>query len=193
MLMARHHFAEALALSQAANESGWSSAALNGIALIELRKGDFPAAAAHLEEAEAMLRASEDLFYLASNLLIQGLMMLFQRNYPRAESLFREGLALAHSIRNAIPLIHTLQGLACSTVMIGEAEKAARLFGAAEASCELRGIEPFRSEGVRLLYEHHVAALRGKLDEETCSREWALGRRLPLDEVVALALGRDNV
>jgi predicted ATPase/DNA-binding SARP family transcriptional activator len=185
---ARHHFDEALALSQAANESGWSGATLSGIALIELRQGDFAAAATHLEEGEALLRASGDLFYLATNLNVQGLMMLVQRKHAQAESSFRESLALAHRIRMTLATTHVLIGLACSAVMSGHGEEAARLFGAAEALRELGGIHHFQAEGIRLLYEHHVAVLRDKLGEETFAREWALGRRLPLDEAVALAL-----
>jgi hypothetical protein len=54
----------------------------------------------------------------------------------------------------------------------------------------LRGNQQFK--GVRLLYEHHVAALRAKLDEAAFSQEWALGRCLLLDAVIALALGSDG-
>ncbi|MBA2664412.1 MAG: AAA family ATPase [Bradymonadaceae bacterium] len=184
---ARHHFAEVLALSQ--EQDGL---VLSGLAQVELREGNFPAAAAHLKEGEAMLRTNGDFFYLTTNLNIQGLMMLFQGNYARAEELFRESLTLAHRIRITLATAYALKGLACSAAMIGEAEKAARLFSAAEALREARGIQQFASEGIRLVYEHHVATLRAKLDEKTFSREWTLGRHLPLDEVVALALERDD-
>jgi hypothetical protein len=187
--LARHQLAEALALSRAAQQDDWSGAALDGMALVELRAGNFPTAAAHLEEAEVMLRACEDFIYLMQNLNIQGLMRLLERDYALAEGAFRESLALAHRLKNTFALMHALLGLAMGAVASHQGEKAARLFGAAEALRESRGIRHLQAQGIRLLYDYHVAALRGQLDEATFAREWALGRRLSLDEAVALALG----
>jgi hypothetical protein len=66
---------------------------------------------------------------------------------------------------------------------VGQLERAARLFGAAERLREQTGgaIHPASRKA---LYERHLAMLRTRLPHETVESEWAAGRSLSTEEVL---------
>jgi non-specific serine/threonine protein kinase len=84
-------------------------------------------------------------------------------------------------------VLRAIGGLSTS---VGDAGRAARLFGAA------RGLRPDGGVSypgvVRHLiterYEDDLAATQAALGEEAFARAWAEGRAMPLDEAVAYAL-----
>jgi hypothetical protein len=68
----------------------------------------------------------------------------------------------------------------------GEAEQAARLFGAAEALRE--AILARLSPASRAAYERHVAAARAGLEAARFVDAWAAGRALPPEDAAAEAM-----
>jgi hypothetical protein len=97
--------------------------------------------------------------------------------------LYEESLTLAQEVA-ATPLIAAcLDGFATLAASDGRPERAARLFGAAEA-LRTTGDEP----SDRAQYESHVAAVRAALGEERFAASWAAGRALPTEEAIAEAL-----
>ena len=71
----------------------------------------------------------------------------------------------------------------------GLGERAARLFGAAEAAREeydVRLPPPLRAE-----LECAVAATRAQVNERPFAEAWAEGRALTLDEAISYALGKE--
>jgi hypothetical protein len=78
--------------------------------------------------------------------------------------------------------------------MQGQPERAARLFGVAEALREILGVPVLRHSlsipALRGTYERDVAAIRAALGAEACGAAWAAGRALPLEDAVAEALGQ---
>ncbi len=69
----------------------------------------------------------------------------------------------------------------------GNAERAARLFGAAEAFDEVPPRPAHRREIAR-----HVAAVRAQLDDSTFAAAWAAGQSLTLEQAIAYALGEGD-
>ncbi len=88
----------------------------------------------------------------------------------------------------AVP--ETLLGLACVAEARGEAERAARLFGACEALPEAMGITPEPWESA--LQEPYLAAARSRLDEAAWQKAWTDGRAMTLEDAVAYALEEDE-
>jgi hypothetical protein len=82
---------------------------------------------------------------------------------------------------------HSLEGLACISAAEGEAERAARLFGAAEALREAVGYQhtpeedPWRGP--------YLASARSRLGEEAREEALAEGRAMTLERAIAYALG----
>jgi hypothetical protein len=68
----------------------------------------------------------------------------------------------------------------------GEAERAARLFGACEALDEVMGAPP--EPGVRSLREPYLTATRSQLDERLWQEAWAEGRAMNMEEAISYAL-----
>ena len=66
------------------------------------------------------------------------------------------------------------------------AQRAARLFGAAEAARESIGAQMTPAE--REEYERRLSSLRRQLSEAEFTAGWAEGRGLSLDEAVAYAM-----
>jgi hypothetical protein len=81
--------------------------------------------------------------------------------------------------------------LAGALVTLGQGERAARLYGAAEALRELTGT-PIQYAGHQALYERQVAALGEQLDAETIEAAWAEGRTMTLEEAVGEALAEST-
>jgi DNA-binding NarL/FixJ family response regulator len=68
----------------------------------------------------------------------------------------------------------------------GRPEQAARLFGASEAMREAQGVVLMPRERDRL--ERAMAPARAQLTEAAFTAAWAIGRALPVDQVIAEAL-----
>jgi DNA-binding CsgD family transcriptional regulator len=81
---------------------------------------------------------------------------------------------------------HGLANLAMVAAAAGHAERAARLFGAAEATHELIG-NPVK-EPERSIYERSIARARGGLSPDRFQAAWSAGRSLALEQAVAEAL-----
>jgi hypothetical protein len=105
----------------------------------------------------------------------------------RAVDLLRESIGLSRALRDTYALGYGLIRLAGALVALGQGERAARLYGAAEALREMTGT-PIQYAGHRALYERQVEALREQLDARTLEAAWAEGRAMTLEEAVAEAL-----
>jgi tetratricopeptide (TPR) repeat protein len=110
-----------------------------------------------------------------------GLMALDERDFPRAWRAFAESLRTGRT-RN-IPWLASmdLEGLAAVAVGQGEAELAARLFGAADAMRASSGtpIRPVLEER----HDQDMAAARAALGEDRFARAYQEGGAMPADQV----------
>jgi hypothetical protein len=89
---------------------------------------------------------------------------LAREDYEEATELLREGVALSGQTGDQANLAYSLKGLATVTGVRGEAERSARLFGAAERLLEEVGIAVYNYyKPDRSLYERTEAAVRSEL------------------------------
>lgn len=112
-------------------------------------------------------------------------------DYRRAEEMYEESLALSWELRDERWASQSLEGLAWVSCDQGQAKRAARLFGAAEALREAIGTPLLPSE--RAGHERHVATVRARLGEEALEQAWSQGRAMSLEQAVEYTLGEDNV
>ncbi|MDQ5810371.1 MAG: hypothetical protein M3358_06405 [Actinomycetota bacterium] len=150
-------------------------------------RGDFGRAMELLRESEAALRETEDTFSLANNLNIQATISQLKDDDARTAALFRESVELSAALRDTWALIYGLIGLAGVATRHGDPERAARLFGAAEALGEAASVAP-SFPPTQALYERDLADARSKLDAQTFAAAWAEGRAMTPQEAVAEAL-----
>ncbi|HEX5914658.1 MAG TPA: response regulator transcription factor, partial [Rubrobacter sp.] len=83
-----------------------------------------------------------------------------------------------------------LEGLACLAGARGDAERAARLWGAAQALHEAKGIP--RDTDFLAEADARISAVRLGMGEEAWEEAWRKGRAMTLDEAVEYALSEDD-
>ena len=106
---------------------------------------------------------------------------------PQAKVLYREGLSLWRNLQRVeqgIGIVRALAGLAEVAAAQGQAERAGRLFGAADSL--------FPSDSVyREDVNRHVAEARAHLNAATFEAGWATGQAMTQEQAVADALQED--
>lgn len=116
----------------------------------------------------------------------QALAARLRGDAARAAALLRESVGLAGTLGDAWHVVYGVTGLAGEAASQDQAERAARLFGAAEALCETMGVD-VPSPAWRALNERELARTRERLASETFDAAWAEGRAMTLQETVAEA------
>lgn len=148
--------------------------------------GDLDAAAEMLAENLAIRRELGDKLGIGSALYGQGLVALKREDTDAACALLTQSLTIFQELENRRGIAHALNALAYLAVALARPERAARLFGAAEAVREAIGSPLPPNE--RPDYEQNLAIVRAALGEETFAAERAQGRALPREKALDYAL-----
>jgi predicted ATPase/DNA-binding CsgD family transcriptional regulator len=108
----------------------------------------------------------------------------------RAKIWYEENLRLSQELGNKLIAAESLEGLACAVGTKEEAERAAKLFGAAQGLREAIGYQQSPSE--RAVQEPYLVAARSRV-EETWEAAFAEGRAMELEEAVEYALAEEEL
>jgi hypothetical protein len=117
-------------------------------------------------------------------------MALLQDDLSRATDLYRESLSLSWDTGLNPIVQRALEGFACLAGVEGDAERAARLWGAAQALHETKGIPrdiDFLAEA-----DTRISAVRTGMGEEVWEEAWRKGLTITLEEAVSYALEKDE-
>jgi tetratricopeptide (TPR) repeat protein len=180
---ARQHLQKASASAEA-SENKWLQVLVDYFqGLLAFYEGDTDRAASLLETAMAVTQESQYKPDWARSLVTLGRVQRALGETARAATLLHEGLGVFCQIHSKLGIATALEGLAGIAVS-GDAEQAARLFGAAEAIRDTIGapLPPVD----RPAYERDVAALRTHLDNQAVARRWAEGRALTCEQIISL-------
>jgi hypothetical protein len=124
---------------------------------------------------------------MAEALIELGRAAHLQGNQAQAATYFRAGLRLfANLLGKQTGIAQCLVGLAGVFAAQGQPRRAAQLFGAADARHEALGI-PVQADA-QAIYLYDVTMIHAQLDDTVFATEWAEGRRLTVEQAVALAL-----
>jgi len=99
-------------------------------------------------------------------------------------------MTMAHSAGRKPTIINILEGMASLAGARGEATRAARLWGAAEAAREVTDIA--LPPGDRALHEPYLADVRSRLGEVAWDEALAEGRAMSLDQAAEYALSKEE-
>jgi predicted ATPase/class 3 adenylate cyclase len=174
-----------LALARELGDRGAAAHVLNGLGLLALNRREYRKAAELFEEGLALLRERGDQWWFSASLNGLALAALRQGDHARASAFYCESLGLLRPLRNQDLSIECLEGGASLALARDRAERAARLFGAAQV---LRHDSNFRlppsdPEG----YDRDAAAARATLGEEAFAAAWAEGQAMTFDRALAYA------
>ncbi len=189
---ARRFVEEALAVARESNDKFGIARSLNMLGDLGRSLGEDAAARPLYDEALAICRQLGHKYAIANILINLAAADYGEGNYTAAHSHFTEGLRMAREsgdtmVGDKIAISYSLDGLAALAVLRGETELAAKLAGATEHLRESINyhIEPAE----RRFRNSYLTSLRTALSADEFSRAYGQGRKLKLDEGVALALG----
>ena len=159
---------------------------------IALARGDLKHAEEILGEAEGVLREAGEWHGLTADLVIRALVVQLHGDYAKSATLLLESLEISSMLHDMQTLGYALEGMAGAEAMLGRGERAARLFGASEASRERTG-SAVQFAAWRELHERHLVALRTELDADDLTVAWAEGRAMTFEQAVEYALEREKL
>jgi predicted ATPase/DNA-binding CsgD family transcriptional regulator len=190
---AAQFYEEGLALCR---ESGYTTPLpnyLSALACELLLQGDQQRATTVNSEATALVRKQGTNLgghsRLPGTLERLGWATLLGGDQPQAKTWHEENLRLSQKLGNKLIAAESLEGLACAVGTKGEAERAAKLFGAAQALREAIGYP--QPPGERAVQEPYLVAARSRL-EETWEAAFAEGRTMTFEEAVEYGLSEEE-
>jgi hypothetical protein len=185
---ARSFYEESIAMMQEAGDKWRWAVSLSFLGASVAAQGDDEAARSILEESVALYRESGSNLNLGMPLGSLGYLALRRCDYAAARSLFRESLILRQG-SNEWGITWVLEGFAGLAALEDEPERAARLYGVAEAMLESAGTRLDLID--RLGYDQYVATTREQLGEVAFAQAWAEGRAMTLEQAIECALATD--
>ncbi len=149
-------------------------------------QGEYAKARPLMDESLGMFRGLGDKRYIAAALTNLGFLAIHQKDYASASALYVDGLTIRRELGDKWGITFSLEGLAVIAAAQGEATRAARLLGAAEALRE--AIRAPLAPVYRTDHESNVNLVRSSLSQEAFTAAWNEGRMMPLEDAVGEAL-----
>jgi predicted ATPase/DNA-binding CsgD family transcriptional regulator len=177
---------ESLALLRELDDKPGVAQALMVRGEIARRQGDLPCAKEAYQESLDIGRETGDKLREGVMLGFLGLIALREGDDEQAQAQYQQSLSLSVEIGHKVGVVDALAGLAEAAEYLGQLERAARLFSAADAFYEMHG---FVLQAVyKLDYERRKGRVREQLDKATFEVLWAEGQAMSLEEAIAYAL-----
>ena len=159
---------------------------LNNLAMMVYSLGDLGRAAQLNQEAVALFRELGARADVALGLCNLGWITLLQDDLGRAAGIYRESLSLSWDAGMNKIVQGALEGIACLAGAKGDAERAARLWGAAQVLHETKGIP--RDPDFLAEADARISAVRLGMGEQAWEEAWRKGRAMTLDGAISYAL-----
>lgn len=191
-LDAAHGFREEhLALSRQLGNRYAMMRALSGLANVARVQYDVVSARVLFEESLAIGRELDHRVHIAWTLLALGNVASAEGDYGAARSYYAQNLRMFQEVGERAGVAFSLErfaALAATRAGEAQAQRAARLFGAAEALRQAVGttLPPVDHSDY---YDRAIAATRAALGDEVFSAAWAEGRAMTLEQAADYALG----
>jgi len=114
----------------------------------------------------------------------------YEGHYQQAKAMYKESIVEWKRIGHRAAIAHQLECFASIAKIEEQGQRAARLFGAAEALREKIDIPMTAVEHIE--YEREVADLRAGMEEKVFTTAWAEGRAMTMDQAIDFALERSR-
>lgn len=165
-----------------------SASLLNGLGVFVTNQGDFPRARTLFQESLAINRDTGNMRGIALSVANLGVLAFREGNYATAGALVQESLAIDRELGDKRGIASELEELAAIETMRGRSERAARLFGAADAVREAIGAPISLIDRAFTTYDRCITVLSTSLGREALAARWAEGRAMALKNAVEHAL-----
>ena len=159
---------------------------LHNLGNVIYSQGDFGQARALYEESLALFREMGDKWGAAQVLNNLGMAAYRRQDYETARTLYEESLAICRDLSDKRGIAETLEAFAPLKATQSQPERAARLWGAAEALRE--ALHSPLSPNEREEYDRNVTAARAAFGEEAFAAAWQQGRDMTIEQAIEYAL-----
>ncbi|RPJ27569.1 MAG: tetratricopeptide repeat protein [Chloroflexi bacterium] len=181
------YLSQALTLFQELQQNWACAEALTFLGHAALQQRDYVLAQKRYEAALAIYQELEDRPNVATMNSYVGATLFGRGEYERAIGLYKESLLLARDLKDYWGLTWGVERLAEVAEKLGQLERAARLWGAADALRHVSGVS--WHPGFHSYYtEGRFASLKAGLGETRWAQLWAEGREMGLKEIGSYAL-----
>lgn len=186
---ARVQYQDGLTIFQKLGDQYGVVTSMMGLAEVARCQGAYVLASSLNEETILLWKALGEKWNMAMALHNLGHVTQHQGDLERAGSIFAEGLLLFHEANAKVGIAMCLTGLAgvaATHSNPAQAERAARLFGAAQSLLDSTGTTLQAADLDD--YTHNLEFARSQLDQPSFDAAWEQGSAMDLDEVVKYAL-----
>lgn len=181
------YLSQALKLFQELQQNWACAEALTFLGHVALQQRDYVLAQKRYEAALAIYQELEDKPNVATMNSYVGATLFGRGDYERAIDLYKESLLLARDLKDYWGLTWGVERLAEVAEKLGQLDRAARLWGAADSLRHISGVS--WHPGFHSCYtEERFASLKAKLGETRWAQLWAEGQEMGLNEIGAYAL-----
>jgi tetratricopeptide (TPR) repeat protein len=111
----------------------------------------------------------------------------YEGRYHQAEAAYRKTIRVWQRLGHRAAIAHQLESFGFVAKALGQPERAARLFAAAETLREKIGTPMNPQE--RIEYDGEVAGTRAQINENAFASAWAEGRNLTMEQAISYAVG----
>jgi len=154
--------------------------------------GDDVGASALFAECLAMTESKGEYWVRAFALWAVGIQACRRGDLTRAIEAERQSIRLRRSLDNRYGIALNLDVLAWTATADGDGERAARLFGAAQAIIQAVGASSVSTGPTATLHDEYEAAAREAVGDTGFTRAFQLGLRLDFEQAVAYAMGEST-
>jgi tetratricopeptide (TPR) repeat protein len=188
---ARSLLEESIALDHQRGRQGGASPGIHLLGILAYQEGKYAESRVLLEQSLAAHRELGSKLRPVYPLIHLAHAVCRLEEYPEAYALLAEALVLCREAGDKRLIVECLEGFADIASGQAQPERAARLYGAAEA---IREAIAFRWSPVdREEYDRQVAGLRGALGEAAFAAAWNAGRGLTWRQAADYALSQEAV
>jgi predicted ATPase/DNA-binding SARP family transcriptional activator/DNA-binding CsgD family transcriptional regulator/Flp pilus assembly protein TadD len=184
------YFREALTLSRGSGSVRKNAASLGNLGITMLVHGDPEQATALLDESLALFQEIGDSSNIAIGLMHSALAALTQGDHERVRALSQESLKLLQKGEDKQHIPDCLEIMAGGAGVQGRAQRATRLWGAAEAMREDLGV-PLQPEDRELL-DPYLTTARSSLGEMVWQATLGEGRAMMPEQAIEYALSAEE-
>jgi tetratricopeptide (TPR) repeat protein len=178
---------QALQLFQELRQNWACAEALTFLGHAALQQHDYLLAQERYEAAQSIYQELEDKPNVATMNSYVGATLFGRGRYEKAIGLYKESLLLARDLKDYWGLTWGVERLAEVAETLGQPERAARLWGAADALRHVSGVS--WHPGFHSNYtEKRFASLKTQLGETRWSQLWTEGREMEFNEIGVYAL-----
>jgi predicted ATPase len=183
---ARSLHQQSLALRRELGDDWGVAATLMNLGEVTRQQGD-PVRASELQtQSLTLYRQLGDLGGVSGALLNLGLLMRDCGDYVQATAMLAESLTLSRELGEQVDIAECLEGFAGLAAAQGQAPRAARLAGAAEAVREAANAP--LSPADRLRYQRYLSMAEAQVEPQLFAAAWAEGRSFSLQQAIDYAL-----